>query len=787
MTYFIHSAIQTLFYYERISVVVDDIKRGECSFKEDSFALRTSTHQSSFTLSESELAGKYVASIFNQHDKKMHWHDTFWLLSIWNKDCLIVQDNQPIVKFENLMIWHELAMILGEDLLAVSFMAHPDRNLPEQDLKFTWPNVLGHNNTELNHILDQGVVDIHAHQKASADTFELTWLDMMNQPVEAWDAYMELNHLASPASVLMTNERLYDSRCLIQVAAILRFYIFRYLLASDDRQITLLKSLEQTLLAFDAADIRMRLLRAVRNGLEVEKRFSRPCTYQARPFFLDYAIRGGIDQSIYSVHAGERGWLYCFFYRYYRNNDKIHRIADYVYLYLLIKIRIRKEFVQTNTYFGLQNFQRYEHRKSIYCNSYQFLYPLYAVQSSLRSEKDALEARVTSKAYPQDDNFSPSLFFPNMEPVKATKENLRFVVHLIKEPRDREMGTRYGYRDRYSKELDNLIYSAQGHHLYPLVGLDAAGGELNCPPEVFGQVYRYARKRGLTCLTYHVGEDFTDLVDGLRHIEEAIEFLELDHTSRLGHALALGINAKDYYNRRQRSVVMDSQRLLDTLTWLLYKAKEYSVPLYPGLRNGLELEAKKLFGQIGYLGTYQYDEYYLSQKLRSDGWGQNEGNSLWVQSRYCQIEICKVARNLQPIRALHEAYRTNRQIIRRGKEVVCFEYPLGIEGMVSCIQQNMRKEIADKQITIECNPTSNVKIGPFDSYETHPIFQFKTFSSVNKHIPVAICTDDKGIFGTSLTNEFSLMASAMCRGNHNQKEVLDYLDEVRNCGWQMRF
>lgn len=42
-------------------------------------------------------------------------------------------------------------------------------------------------------------------------------------------------------------------------------------------------------------------------------------------------------------------------------------------------------------------------------------------------------------------------------------------------------------------------------------------------------------------MTYHTGEDFLDIVDGLRAIDEALLFLQMEKGERLGHAMALGV------------------------------------------------------------------------------------------------------------------------------------------------------------------------------------------------------------------------------------------------------
>ena len=83
-----------------------------------------------------------------------------------------------------------------------------------------------------------------------------------------------------------------------------------------------------------------------------------------------------------------------------------------------------------------------------------------------------------------------------------------------------------------------------------------------------------------------------------------------------------------------------------------------------------------------------------------------------------------------------------------------YTYPEGIEEVVSALQQQLQRKIANAGIAIECNPSSNLKIGPFDSYTQHPIFAFR-----RNDLKASINTDDKGIFSTSLYNEYSLIAA----------------------------
>ena len=89
-----------------------------------------------------------------------------------------------------------------------------------------------------------------------------------------------------------------------------------------------------------------------------------------------------------------------------------------------------------------------------------------------------------------------------------------------------------------------------------VVGLDAANSEIFCRPEVYAQAFRFLRGHEVKIdeeiddypndlrITYHVGEDFMDIADGLRAVEEALIFLNLKNGDRLGHALVLGTDVR---------------------------------------------------------------------------------------------------------------------------------------------------------------------------------------------------------------------------------------------------
>ncbi|MDE7065671.1 MAG: hypothetical protein K2O70_09425, partial [Desulfovibrionaceae bacterium] len=139
-------------------------------------------------------------------------------------------------------------------------------------------------------------------------------------------------------------------------------------------------------------------------------------------------------------------------------------------------------------------------------------------------------------------------------------------------------------------------------------GYDTCSGEIGCRPEVFARCYRgvqsFAKEVNADWIhwTYHVGEDFLDLVDGLRAIDEAVLFCQLPRGSRLGHGMALGLDAVSYYQLKQRKILLPGQDLMDNIAWTLGFCREHGIVIRSTLRKKLEEKFsdlhRKIYGEV---------------------------------------------------------------------------------------------------------------------------------------------------------------------------------------------
>ena len=371
-------------------------------------------------------------------------------------------------------------------------------------------------------------------------------------------------------------------------------------------------------------------------------------------------------------------------------------------------------------------------------------------------------------------------------------------------------------------------------------GIDAASSEIGCRPEIFATAFRYLKSfvpRNKTdgnlffsntcimpklCITYHAGEDFLDISDGLRAIDESIDFLNLSRGDRIGHALALGIDAKTHYQLKCQQIVLPKQDMLDNLVWILKRSLELGVTIESNLNADLKIRAEQLLYEIyGECITRHglrvtLDDYYNSWKIRGDNpecyIGLEYKAPKDTRKRFTvQGASFEQYKNYYVNNVEYDIYRMNKNIscllhyyhygyIERkiGLEVCTMSLEEDYIELMSKLQDKMQEIISQKGISIECNLSSNHLIGTFERYDEHPIFRFNKYIITpnidGNNISVSLNTDDQGVFDTSLENEYSLLVECMSnmRDEKNKRLYSDdtiykYLDHIRTMGISQTF
>ena len=129
-----------------------------------------------FTQREMTAYKDYLTEQLGQHQSPIQQFVGLPLL--FAKEVLTRDDKDyPCVIFKHLFRWREVVKCLGEDLFTTAYLAQTDKKARDD---FFWSNVIGHNDKNVNALLDTGLSDIHAHFGGSIDAFQFTWISLMN-------------------------------------------------------------------------------------------------------------------------------------------------------------------------------------------------------------------------------------------------------------------------------------------------------------------------------------------------------------------------------------------------------------------------------------------------------------------------------------------------------------------------------------------------------------------------------------------------------------------------------
>jgi hypothetical protein len=188
-------------------------------------------------------------------------------------------------------------------------------------------------------------------------------------------------------------------------------------------------------------------------------------------------------------------------------------------------------------------------------------------------------------------------------------------------------------------------------------GIDAANKEHYTPPEVFSAVYAFFKNSitssGLVLeqkdgyqidpvllnevnlqYSFHAGEEFRDIVSGLRAIYEAVIFLNLKDEDRIGHAVALGIDPALFLGSR-KIITLSKGEYLDNLLFMYF--------LF-GQRNGAPVSLERLKNKIHRLASRIYNYSFQDR-----GYSVDDFIDAWLLRRNCPNELDRLYRLLNEI------------------------------------------------------------------------------------------------------------------------------------------
>lgn len=765
-----------------------------------------------------------------------------------SKLLLTLQGDEMQCKFGSLLTWNALSLSLGQDLFTCAYLAWFDLKENHSTQTFLWAPILHTDYIGLNRLLGEGLAENHMHLGGSTQSMPISWACLMNHPerIANFLKYIPYNLQSTQSRGETDNVLPLHSR--LMLAAGFRAELTQILMnASRGSQPQF--TLQDVMLGTRTAQ---HMIEELRHLCPVRVKLPNEKTYT-----LDYAMwlcAWGLEglSSPNRLLGGERAFLYLCFQACFT-----HRFTAYqrnlFYTYLLIKSNFRRELIQSNGYYGFENFHKYQDRKAAAYDKFD-PYLAEATFMGITGNIDNyhitnMEARITPAKTKKDlintIKLMDKVIFSYDRSHIQQLDHYFYTLHFVKrnckaEKKSGFLECRNASERKLAKTNAMAIeamaasassYNLGAHHLQArdrIWGIDAASMEIYCRPETFATVFRYLRNyrtiRQMGMLgtdnytlnlkaTYHVGEDFMDLADGLRAIDEAIQFLDLHRGERIGHGLALAVNPYIHYQNKQKCSVLPQQYLLDNITWLLFRSCELGCDIPTTKRNELEQTARSLLRKI-YLDAgclhqgFTLQEYYESWKLRGDdpvlyrtGCFQPVyfDTNIGYTKALCKSDVLlDNYRNSKDTARAYYEYHFNPVIRQRGDKMTSWFVDDTIIEILCEMQRKLAVRIQEKGIMIECNPTSNVLIGTFREYKDHPIFRLYSEglpditpeTSFQTLLNVSINTDDLGVMETSLANEYALIAAALSQrsnGTCSEFEILRYLQNIRIMGHNQSF
>lgn len=657
----IRASIKCLFYDYPLSKVLEFVKdKGGDRIDEflEFFPYLVQYRERKYTLTEVQTLQSMLRDVWLKDADCALLVKPFHLLPKFSNDVLKSEGSSIKVLFPNYLRWHNLTLFLGEDILTTSYLASTEANKGISRKNFSWPAVLEHDKKELNDIIAKGCSDVHNHLYASADVFNINWITLMNQvqesitekPQDATKKEYEENEyinipkfettLKDPAPNFWGYKDNLTLRRLAILASLIRLLLYKILRGqqvSDEQWNALDNMLENT---NEQADWLPNVQNWIGHSAEKKKSFFRCKNW-------DYVINEDVqiddDGSAYMVLAGERWLLYNFMRRLFEKDQNIDQIAPYVYVYYLIKLIYRRELVLTNNLKGYRNFRRYQSMESLFIHAQddrKLLASCYAIATGIRKHDtdyfetrlslgnalDRLRTALNEKIdFDHDVNLIDTRLLENVSfVVSASKTFTPLPSNLTRQKN--EDSRRYKYARKNAKDVAEGICQevkntkSEFKVQKPFVmGMDACGDEIHARPEAFAVAYRYLKGQGIENLTYHAGEDFYDLIDGLRAIDELLLFLDYGQGNRIGHALSLGLDAKHFYESKHMTILAPRQYVLDNIVWLLKRGQStYGVALEKEIDTLLHSYCVDLYKLIYNDDNFNIDEYWNAYLLRAN-------------------------------------------------------------------------------------------------------------------------------------------------------------------------
>lgn len=610
---------------------------------------------------------------------------------------------------------------------------------------------------ELNYLLDEnkGLNDLHIHLNGSTES-DAIWQYMIHNPYKTLKDFMEV----------------YNTKAAV-----------RKLTEQTIADFTPLKLLERLK---NAKQLRSAILYKIAINNEF---IQNPSKNYISDFELENLIRSTSFDFKLPPILDEIIFFLVTFHELESKNDSY--LASWLHHYLLIKGIAHRLAVMQRSQTGFPQFQL------ITENSFRYSIETFYTQRFLQlagggpiSYLNLIEGRFS----PAENSFKIHLLTSRIvQGFQKAQKNCKFlnntklvlIAHFIKK-KDNERNLPIRHRllrqELKRKAMALAIFIQKGTQAGKLIkGIDAAASEFDAGPDVFAHTFRFLRMRGIERCTYHAGEDFRHILTGIRNIYEAMFFLELHNSDRIGHCTALGISPDLWMKRVGQICIMSQGEWLDDLVFAWYLIKQTKcMELQQAvllIENEIAEYSHKIYGT-------NYPPYILAEawKMRkynpflyleqdyvspTDDWYRTESIEEEKQIR----ELLKENPVIKEIWSYYHRMKGNPELYDKPIEI-CVDKIFNANE-VYLLQNLILNEMGIKGIVIEALPTSNVRISYYKHLNEYHLCRW--VNGIEEKVllpPVVLGTDDPGIFTTNIYNEYARAYLNIAKGNASSTDRL---------------
>lgn len=775
---------------------------------------------------------------------------------------LVYQSGKITVPFDQLLEWNGLINKVDLNIFFAMKAA-----IEGKKIELTDTHKIMHDNGRLNVIFSKGLSENHMHLKGSGYTSDMNWQDFV-KPDNILDSKFE--------KIIKARQGKLDDDILgFYKARVIKLYLFDKVLNRrsdfkkyeeyDKRNTDAAFELSQSHKLNHERDILDLLNVGTMDEYELfydsakDKLLGIDTDYQC--YFKKYFSQDKDTYFAKESYLIERAFLYEMF-KSYLNGDLTKLDLYLLNCYLLALNKFKLIFNQSNEGMGFSKFKDSENIKEDLLIDDSFNRVVKSVLDKYYSEgcirkvefrvapKDSVGAYIkllknisklnneVYKEYCLKEKESKSTIYhlshQEIANETLTTKKLQFgvIVHFIKDPNDFSDADSISRKEKsfadIKKKVDVLCQffeMTQTSGLSKLiVGVDTANYELNVRPEVFGYGFRHLRREIAEShhlhFTYHVGEDFLTLANGLRAMDETIEFLGYKRGDRFGHGMALGLDVEKYFKIKQYQIYSTVQDYVDDIVWMHHMISDYrnsrivqrfveknnktTTFLLQFLEEEFSREIIKFpiedISLHDYFCAYSLrgddPEFFIDEKYRNMTAAEIEEQyeilSLKFGARlnFQNVFHKEALRNKKARKLYFHFHYDKRFKILHKEEKLRYEASELYVTCVKLVQTILHQKVYEHEIGIETNPSSNLKISFVDKYIHLPLLAFNNKYLIEddvSNLNISINSDDSAIFQTDLSQEYSYVVAALFREGYDKESVYEYVNYIRKVSMAQSF